>query len=284
MAGHDHTRTGASSLAALVSAAVAITLASAPAAARPAPPGGPDTVVSLFSNDDRDLFPDDPGTPPPPTPVVDPRLGSPTSYSLHKTADGTVVRWNPCAPIHYRVNTRYAAPGALADVKAAVARVHAATGIAFVYDGATTVIPQSTYGSGYNPNSGAPAPPVVIAWAKHGTGAGTSNLLTGGKVVARGGATAMSWTDSSRTVHKLRAVTGLVVVDTAYNTRPGGFLTTSGGTRGGILLHEIGHVMGLMHVSDTTQEMNPYVISRAAYGNGDRAGLAKLGAPAGCLA
>jgi hypothetical protein len=248
-----------------------------------AAPGGAVTVTSSTFADDRDLFPADPAAPVAPTTAVDPRLGSPTSYSLSKATGGVVLRWNPCAAIHYRVNTRYAPAGALADVKAAIARVRAATGITFVYDGSTSVIPQANYGYAYNPLGSGTPPPLVIAWAKRGTGTGTSNLLTGGAEIARGGATAMSWTTAAGVVHPLRAVTGLVVLDVAYNSKPGGFATTAGGTRGGVLLHELGHVMGLQHVRDASQEMNPYLISRASYGNGDNAGFAKVGKAAGCL-
>jgi hypothetical protein len=206
-------------------------------------------------------------------------LGTTTSYKLYKLSDGRVLRWNPCSTIHYRTNLKQAPAGALTDVKAAIAKVAAATGLKFVYDGSTTVIPQTDYAKSMSPTK---VPPLVIAWAKRGTGAGASNLL-GGEAYAIGGWRALGWSDGDGN-HPMRAMSGMVVVDVRSNTLPAGFATRRGGTRGGMLLHELGHVVGLQHVSDTTQEMNPTIIDRASFGNGDKTGLKKVGAAAGCIA
>ena len=272
--------------AALLSAAL-IPIQPAPVAA-----GEPYDIIRAEGHayDGRDLFPvdeeivPDPIPTPNPTPTPDPtpapNLGSARSFKTYKDDNGAVVRWNPCRKIHYRVNTRYAPAGALADVKKAVGIVEAATGLDFVYGGTTTVIPQKSYGANSTPTY---APPLVIAWARRGTGAGTSNMLPGGGALAVGGWYGIGWTDSYGKKHRLRAVTGYVVIDSVTNSMPGGFATRPGGARGGVLLHELGHAMGLAHVSDPTQEMNPTVIDRSSYGNGDRAGLVKVGAGSGCI-
>jgi len=265
--------------AVLVIGALALTSAAVQPAAAPA--GASPTVTESYAifDADRDLFPTDGTTPTPaPTPTLDPRLGSSTSFKVYKAADGTVIRWDPCRPIHYRVNLLLAPVGALTDVKRAIYRLEIATGLDFVYDGTTSVFPQRTYGAGSSPTD---PPPVVIAWARRGTGSQASNIL-GGEAYAVGGWRGIGWTDATG-VHPMRAVTGEVVVDVVSNNLPAGFATTTGGTRGALLLHELGHVVGLQHVSDATQEMNPYLISRASYGNGDRTGLARVGAAAGCL-
>ena len=71
----------------------------------------------------------------------------------------------PCAPIHYVVNTSLAPPGSIADVHEAVRRVSGATGIAFEYDGLTDEEP-SIYRESFQPDRyGDRWAPVLIAWA-----------------------------------------------------------------------------------------------------------------------
>jgi hypothetical protein len=56
-----------------------------------------------------------------------------------------------------------------------------------------------------------------------------------------------------------------------------------GTTDGEVLLHELAHAVGLGHVLDPTQVMYPHTThSESQFGAGDRAGLAALGAAAGC--
>lgn len=64
------------------------------------------------------------------------------------------------------------------------------------------------------------------------------------------------------------------------------FWTSTNWTRGAwgpIFLHELAHVLGLGHVEDPNEIMNPEGASAVAYGPGDLAGLHQLGAAAGCL-
>lgn len=77
---------------------------------------------------------------------------------------------------------------------------------------------------------------------------------------------------------------GYVVVNSAMNSRfRSGF--GSGTTRGEMLLHELGHVVGLNHVSSSSQLMYPVLIARtvASYKTGDLRGLSVVGRPAGCV-
>ena len=200
--------------------------------------------------------------------------GNSNAFSyLVSNADGTPARFDPCSSIHYVTNLAAAPAGAAALVDGALARISAATGVSFVNNGSTTEIPssqrpsvQSQYGPGWAP--------VIIAWAH----AGQSDLLPGGNTIGEGGS---SWVSVGGP--KIY-VTGEVVVDA---DRTAGLPATfgSGATLGELLLHELGHVIGLGHTSDANQIMYPTLVPvpSATYGAGDLTGLARVGRSAGCL-
>ena len=191
-----------------------------------------------------------------------------------------IARWNPCSgPIGYRVNLAQAPRGALADVQGAVARVSAATGLRFRYLGTTSVVPSST-------DSG-PAYPagtsLVVAWARPGQSRMLPEARPGAaRPLAMGGASWVTGRVDDRGRAWGQVVEGAVVVDATQHAEPG-FGTAVRGTRGRMLMHELGHAVGLGHVSDRAQVMYPVDSGPAVWGAGDRAGLRVLGAASGCL-
>ena len=204
----------------------------------------------------------------PPAPVTVDR-GSASSYALHSNSNGTVTRWNPCAgPISVRVN---APADAQADVLAALTSVEAATGLDLAYAGATDFVPTST-------NAGTQPADLVIAWASRAA----SDIWSGSEVGVGGWRSRGTSSDGGAT-WTWSITSGFVIVDPAAAVAPG---FGRGATRGALLLHELAHALGLGHVSDPLQVMNPSLLSTSygSYGTGDLAGLAQVGAAKGCTA
>lgn len=204
-------------------------------------------------------------------------------------SDGSsaVVRWNPCqAAITYRVNVSALSPparaGASRDINSAVNRLANATGINFAYSGTTSFVPT---GSSWSRN--APAE-VVISYVTPGSGAKSSTLLgssAGRTVAGSGGYMYKSWTATGSAPWTGAIGRGFVVLNAkqAQLFRPG---FGAGVTRGNLVLHELGHVMGLSHVETKSALMYPTIVPRprAGYQSGDVKGLATLGRRSGCLA
>ena len=221
--------------------------------------------------------------------------GAASAYSLTRATDPysgarTVVRWAPCTLtttgaikthyITYRINTA-GVQSRVRLVKDALAKVTAASGLHFRYLGQTSYIPHNAvlhYASGdrvvfdaaqERARTGAE---LVVAWAK----GSASNLLT----PAEAGVGTVSWSGNYKA--QLRIVQGAVVMRRGVALKSG---FTAGASVGALLLHELGHAVGLNHVALKSQTMYPTVgsWSRGWYHYGDLAGLRAVGRPAGCF-
>jgi hypothetical protein len=192
---------------------------------------------------------------------------------------GAPVRWNPCKAIRYQTNLAEAPPNARVDLTEAIARLARATGLRFVDAGSTKVIPTTRYGVGslQHPK------PVIMAWATpaetDGLGKRPADLATPGIELGRGGAVAVREVATGHAVF----VSGSVVIDAHESAALNpGFGPDSLGI---VLMHELGHTVGLGHVDDPSQIMNLAVVPTkpADWGPGDLAGLTRLGVSSGCL-
>lgn len=212
------------------------------------------------------------------------------SYQTFPDGRKVVARWNPCQKaVTYRVNLKYAASTtagrtkALKDVKGAIARLSAATGITFRYAGGTTLIPKDTSTSWSSRQTNAE---IYVAWVKQTSSAGRTNLLgrAGSGWAAGSGGYAYKFWKVGGDPWRGATGRGFVVLDSAQNKKfAAGF--GSGTTRGELLLHELGHVVGLNHVAQSAQVMYPTIrkSSRTAYASGDLTGLKRVGRSQGCI-
>jgi hypothetical protein len=201
------------------------------------------------------------------------------------------IRWNPCqAAVTYAVNPRLAGKtpaareSAVSDLREAVRRVGNRTGINFRFVGRTTEIPKDTSHQSWSDRQRAAE--IVVAWVNQSRPKTRTNLMSnsgGGYGSGVGGWMMRGWTDSDGHWHAAIG-RGFVVINSAQNSlyKPG---YGSGMTRGALLLHELGHAMGLGHVGTTREIMYPTMLDRSfsMYKSGDRTGLKKVGRPLGCI-
>jgi hypothetical protein len=194
-----------------------------------------------------------------PAPTILDRGGTFT-FASTQPGSGDPVGWDPCAPVTYAVNPAGMPEGARPMLDRAVARISAATGLAFEDDGDTdrrpftgTLVP---LGGGR---------PVVIGWGDADEYPGLT-----GSVAGLGGAAAEEGAQGRRYY-----VTGGIVLDVEV------FTTANVQQRPrvleAILVHELAHVVGLGHVAEPMELMFVDNSGQVELGPGDREGLARLG-------
>lgn len=188
-------------------------------------------------------------------------------------ASGEPVRFNACKPLHYVINPAHAPSDGVRTVHAAIESVAGATGLRFVYDGETTE-PYSIDRPSYQPDRyGQRWAPILIAWSAQPLQDTASSAEAGDPIGQAGPRFEMN--ASGRPV----LVTGAAIFDATDDT--------AGGARPAwrlVMIHELGHVMGLAHVPDTTSVMQPTLAMRPSeFGSGDWAGFRALGLGSSCV-
>ncbi|CAN5583436.1 hypothetical protein BH23ACT6_BH23ACT6_26430 [soil metagenome] len=205
----------------------------------------PDYDVDTFTRIVSDLNGEPPSAEPPPS-----GEGS-FSYALTQSDGFSPVGFDPCQPIEIVINPQDAPDDYAEMVDEAVAATSTASGLSFTVLGTT---------DDRNFTSRSTGDPVVVAWADSDE---VPELA--GDVRGLGGSTSMQQHGERR------YVSGMVVIDTN-----GSSFDLGGRIAQAILDHEFGHLVGLGHVDDTGELMNP-TPARLSYGPGDLEGLGNLG-------
>lgn len=183
------------------------------------------------------------------------------------------ARWNPCQPIAYRINPGQMQSADVAEVREAIARLGQASGLSFTYLGLTDYV----WTSQENPSAVPSDATLTFSFALAGKGDGRSDLLGSPRVVGVGGPVWQTTQGGQRIVAAHVVINSEVVLTLPRGRGPGSRLNA--------YLHELGHAVGLDHVTSRAQLMYPTLQSNLppVFGAGDVAGLRQVGAAAGCL-
>ncbi len=206
-----------------------------------------------------------------PTPlgVPEPLARTSGSYDfLQRRPDGGPVAFDPCRPVRWVVRPDGAPAYGQQTVRWAFDRLSRATGLQFVFEGTTDEAP-SRDRTAYQPDRyGYRWAPLLVAWSwppelrdLEGPAAGMAGPLSVPSTAAGGRV----------------AVSGQAVLDAPQLNALAADPAAEAVLRA-VVLHELAHVVGLDHVDDPTQLMNPstspFVTDLQA---GDLTGLDQLG-------
>lgn len=172
------------------------------------------------------------------------------------------IRWNPCEPVTYRLNRARMPRSGPAVVRRSLAAVAQETGLRFTYVGTTAHTPFARRRvAGVREED----TDIVFAWA-------TESVVPQlrGSTVGVGGSSYSSLGGGLQEG-------GVVVEAGKVSSGPSGF---------DLMLHELGHAIGLGHTTDRLHIMHSGLsrVPLNRWGRGDTVGLGKVGAAAGCVA
>lgn len=189
-------------------------------------------------------------------------------YRFHWTQPGgdEPVAYDPCRPIPVVVNEAAAPPGATAIVSQAITEMAVITGLQLTMEGSTDEGPAVDRPAFQPERYGDRWAPVLLAWTDP-----TEVPELAGAVTGVGGSVLVRGRGSAPAVYVL----GIVLLD---GPQAASMLGGGDAAVRALVLHELGHLLGLDHVEDDTQLMHDQPSTDVVeLQQGDLAGLAELG-------
>lgn len=188
-----------------------------------------------------------------------------TSYAFTQLdGHGRPARWDPCSEVPIVVNWSGAPQGAKHDLIEALAVLRRNSGLRLTLKGVTHQKPTGDWGT--RALAGRTGwPPVLVAWSR-----------PNGRSLSEGASASTTTVVMPSPAGGLVYVSGQVILNLEQTSlyEPG---FGSGMSLGALLEHELGHLVGLAHVSDRSQIMFDTMGGAPTLGTGDRAGLRRLG-------
>jgi hypothetical protein len=187
------------------------------------------------------------------------------------------VRWNPCQPLEYQLNVEHGPPETDDAITGALDLASMASGITFQFDGFNDQgIAAMRHGRYFTNAVDSVYRPVLITVVPH---AEFQRFHVPRRVLA------FTHPEQGTGDHDDEWVSGYIVVD-------GGIRYANSGrwSMELVIAHEVGHLLGLAHVSDPDELMFSTQVAKGVipsaidgYGPGDFAGFELLGSDQGCL-
>lgn len=164
-----------------------------------------------------------------------------------RTDGSAPVVWQTCAPIEVRVNAGPGGAGAFSEIRNAFDEMSQLTGLQFTLTRSDDLVPRSNWAASDQARALGSPPPVIIGWVEPSE----TDLL-------RSGVAGAAVANPLRSGSQRSIVSGAIALDAnqygSFQNRNG-----DGKTRRNLLLHEIGHLLGLDHVDDRSALMHPVV-------------------------